>query len=50
MITNSDFFLGVGFEPDQYQGSPQALEILENLEITKKVPCMEKSWNLKKTW
>ena len=30
-------------------GFPQALEIMENLEITKKkVPCMKKSWNLKK--
>ena len=29
-------------------GFPQALEIMENLEIHKKVPCMEKSWNLKK--
>ena len=27
---------------------PQGLETMENLEITKKVPCMEKSWNLKK--
>ena len=27
-------------------GFPQALE---NLEITKKVPCMEKAWKLKKT-
>ena len=25
----------------------QALEIMENLENHKKVPCMEKSWNLK---
>ena len=30
-------------------GFPQALEIMENLEIHKKVPCIEKSWNLKKT-
>ena len=29
-------------------GFPQALEIMENLEITKKIPSMEKSWNLKK--
>ena len=29
-------------------GFPQALEIMENLENHKKVPCMEKSWNLKK--
>ena len=28
-------------------GFPQALEIMENLENHKKVPCMEKSWNLK---
>ena len=28
-------------------GFPQALEIMENLENNeKKVPCMEKSWNL----
>ena len=30
-------------------GFPRALEIMENLEnYKKKVPCMEKSWNLKK--
>ena len=29
-------------------GFPQSLEIMENLEIIKKIPCMEKSWNLKK--
>ena len=30
-------------------GFPQALEIMENLEYhKKKIPCMEKSWNLKK--
>ena len=29
-------------------GFPRALEIMENLENhEKKVPCMEKSWNLK---
>ena len=30
-----------------YPGFPQALEIMENLENHKKVPCLEKSWNLK---
>ena len=35
---------------DACSGFPQALEIVENLENHKeKVPCMEKSWNLKKT-
>ena len=30
-------------------GFPQTLEIMKNLEkALKKVPCMEKSWNLKK--
>ena len=29
-------------------GFPQALEIMENPENYKKVPCMEKSWNSKK--
>ena len=38
---NIDAFLPTGF--------PQALEIMENLENHKKVPCLEKSWNLKKT-
>ena len=35
------------------EGFPQVLEIMENLENhIKKVPCMEKSWNLKieKSW
>ena len=30
-------------------GFPQALEIMENLENHKKVSCLEKSWDLKKT-
>ena len=29
-------------------GFSKALEIMESLENNKKVPCMEKSWNLKK--
>ena len=31
-----------------HAGFPQALKIMEHLESQKKVPCMEKSWNLKK--
>ena len=35
--------------PTILPGFPQALEIMENLKShQKKVPCMEKSWNLKK--
>ena len=29
-------------------GFPQVLEIMENLENHKKVPCLKRSWNLKK--
>ena len=36
--------------PTHSTGFPQALEIMENLENHPKIPCMEKSWNLKKTW
>ena len=44
---------GESFAPELHSehttGFPQALEITENLENPlKKVPCMEKSWNLKK--
>ena len=38
-----------GFTNDDYTGIPQAVEIMENLEKSrKKTQCMEKSWNLKK--
>ena len=50
-LSVSFFFMTICLGPNCLQtGFPKALEIMENLENhKKKVPCVEKSWSLKKT-